>query len=91
MTDAIHPQALSFTWAEALHWNGKTYRQPDSRAQVEQIIKMARVMQDVRAGWVIGDITVTSWLRPYEINQEVGGASNSRRHSAMGLTLGWRA
>ena len=78
MTDAIHPQALSFTWAEALHWNGKTYRQPDSRAQVEQIIKMARVLQDIRGRLGHRQITVTSWLRPYKINQEVGGASNSR-------------
>ena len=39
---------------------------------------MARVLQDIRGRLGNRQITVTSWLRPYKINQEVGGASNSR-------------
>jgi len=78
MSDPIDPQALSFTWAEALHWDGKTFRQPDNRGQVEQIIKTARVMQQVRRKLGNRRITITSWLRPYAVNLAVGGASNSR-------------
>ncbi|MFM7530160.1 MAG: D-Ala-D-Ala carboxypeptidase family metallohydrolase, partial [Nodosilinea sp.] len=56
----------------------KTFRQPDNRGQVEQIIKMARVMQQVRRKLGNRRITITSWLRPYAVNLAVGGASNSR-------------
>lgn len=65
----------NFTWAEATAGGS---RMPTSAAQVANIEKIARVMQDVRV--LVGNrpIKITSWLRPPAVNARVGGAPNSK-------------
>lgn len=65
----------NFTWAEATK-NGT--RIPVSKDVVHGILRIADVMQEVRA--YLGDrpIVVTSWYRDPVTNRRVGGASRSR-------------
>jgi hypothetical protein len=64
----------SLTWAEAT--NGGT-RMPPNMATVDAIIRIARMAQSARDR--IGrPFHVTSWYRPPDVNQAVGGASLSR-------------
>lgn len=64
----------NFTWAEATH--GGT-RMPPNQATVDAMVRIARLAQQARDR--IGrPFRVTSWYRPPEINERVGGASRSR-------------
>jgi hypothetical protein len=64
----------SFTWAEATHGGS---RMPPNQATVDAMVRIARLAQQARDR--IGrPFRVTSWYRPPEINQRVGGASSSR-------------
>lgn len=64
----------NFTWAEATH--GGT-RLPPNQATVDAMVRIARLAQQARDR--IGrPFRVTSWYRPPEINERVGGASRSR-------------
>lgn len=64
----------SFTWAEATH--GGT-RMPPNQATVDAMVRIARLAQQARDR--IGrPFRITSWYRPPEINERVGGASRSR-------------
>lgn len=65
----------NFSWSEAT--KGGT-RIPTNGAEVGQIIKIARTMEQVRTRLGDRSITVTSWFRPRHINKAVGGASGSR-------------
>lgn len=64
----------NFTWAEATH--GGT-RMPPNQATVDSMVRIARLAQQARDR--LGrPFRVTSWYRPPEINERVGGASRSR-------------
>lgn len=64
-----------FSWAEATK-NGK--RIPADEKAIDNIVKIAKVMEEVRE--LVGNrpITVTSWYRDLATNRQVGGASRSR-------------
>lgn len=64
----------NFTWNEAL--KGMT-RLPENERITTNIVKAARMMDEVRK--FLGDkpISVTSWYRPVHVNQAVGGATQS--------------
>jgi uncharacterized protein YcbK (DUF882 family) len=58
--------------------NGDSRRIPEKESTVEtNVIKMALELDKIRNEWGSG-IGVTSWNRPYAVNYEVGGVSNSQ-------------
>lgn len=65
-----------FSWREAI--NSDLRRVPKEKAVVQNIIKIATYLEELR-GW-FGDkpIKITSFYRPPAINKSVGGVSNSR-------------
>ncbi len=64
-----------FYWHEALH-NGE--RIPRSKAHVENILALARRLEEVRERLGGFPITITSWYRPEPWNSRAGGVPNSR-------------
>ncbi|MEM9161901.1 MAG: D-Ala-D-Ala carboxypeptidase family metallohydrolase [Cyanobacteria bacterium P01_F01_bin.4] len=64
-----------FSWAEATK-NGQ--RIPADETVVNNIIKIAKVMEEVREFLGEKPITVNSWYRDPATNRRVGGASRSR-------------
>jgi Peptidase M15 len=57
---------------------GDPRRIPETGSPVEElIIALAAELDAVREAWG-SPIGVTSWYRPYEVNVEVGGVSNSQ-------------
>ena len=73
VTDPIYTGS-KFTWNEATK---SMSRLPINSTHAANIIKVARVMDEVRT--LLGNkrISVTSWYRPPAVNRAVGGASNS--------------
>lgn len=70
--------APNFTWGEALHFDSRgNYRRPASQAIAENIMKVARTLEEVRA-IVDRPIVITSWYRDPATNARIGGASQSR-------------
>ena len=69
ITGAVH-----FTWAEATRGGS---RMPVNAGITNQIIEIAKAMDNVRAMLGGHPITVTSWYRPPAVNRAVGGASQS--------------
>lgn len=67
-----------FTWAEATK-NGR--RIPESRDIVYGIIRVARVMEEVRERMGNRPITINSWYRDPASNRAAGGARYSRHMS----------
>ncbi|MEM1238378.1 MAG: D-Ala-D-Ala carboxypeptidase family metallohydrolase [Cyanobacteria bacterium P01_H01_bin.26] len=65
----------NFTWGEATHGGSRI---PVSRDVVYGIIRIARVMEDVRDRLGDRPITINSWYRDPVTNRRVGGASRSR-------------
>ena len=74
LSDPIIPNG-NFYWREALH-NGE--RIPQSKAHVENILALARRLEEVRSRLGGFPITVTSWYRPEPWNSRAGGVPNSR-------------
>ena len=74
LSDPILPSG-NFTWAEATK-NGT--RIPVDKSVVQGILKIADVMQEVRAHLGDRPITINSWYRDPVTNRRVGGASRSR-------------
>jgi len=72
--DPIIPEG-HFTWAEATH-NGS--RTPEDKSVVNGIIKIARVMEEVRDRLGGRPLTINSWYRDRATNQRVGGARYSQ-------------
>lgn len=64
-----------FSWADATKDGARI---PVDEAVVDNILKMAQVMEEVRDLVDNKSITVTSWYRDPDTNQAVGGASRSR-------------
>jgi hypothetical protein len=64
----------SFTWAEATRGG---VRMPPNQATVDAIVRIAQLAQQAR-NRIGRPFSITSWYRPPEINQAVGGASESR-------------
>ena len=86
--DPIHPvnqygQRGNFTWAEALHVNRATgyYRKPANAQVVQGILKVARVMEEIRQMYGNRPIRINSWYRDPATNAAVGGARFSRHLS----------
>ena len=65
----------NFTWAEVTK-NGR--RMPQSKDVVDNILRIADTMQDIRELFGNRPIKVTSWYRDPMSNRRVGGASRSR-------------
>ncbi|NET54332.1 MAG: DUF882 domain-containing protein, partial [Merismopedia sp. SIO2A8] len=65
----------NFTWAEVTK-NGQ--RMPTSKDVVDNILRIADTMQDIRELFGDRPIKVTSWYRDPVSNRRVGGASRSR-------------
>jgi hypothetical protein len=84
-TDPVSPKTPSFTWSEALHFNGENYRKPDNRQQVENIIRIAQTLEFVKKKFDGRPIIIRSWLRPQAINDAVGGAKNSAHIDGFGV------
>jgi hypothetical protein len=64
----------NFTWAEATRGG---MHMPPNQATVEAIVRIAQLAQQAR-NRLGRPFMITSWYRPLDINQRVGGASNSR-------------
>ncbi len=64
-----------FTWGEATHGGSRI---PVNRNVVYGIIRIARVMEEVRDRLGGRPLTVNSWYRDPVTNRRVGGASRSR-------------
>lgn len=77
LSEPIIPNG-NFTWAEATK-NGS--RIPVSRDVVYGIIRIARVMEEVRARMGDRPIKINSWYRDPASNRAVGGAKYSRHMS----------
>lgn len=74
-TTVIHAEkAPNFTWYEATH--GFT-RIPDKISVVYNIIKAAKLLQEIRDK-VQEPLYITSWYRPKYWNDLAGGATDSR-------------
>lgn len=65
----------NFTWGEATHGGSRI---PVNRNVVYGIIRIARVMEEVRNRLGGRPITINSWYRDPVTNRRVGGASRSR-------------
>ncbi|MBT9315408.1 D-Ala-D-Ala carboxypeptidase family metallohydrolase [Leptothoe spongobia] len=65
----------NFTWGEATHGGSRI---PVNRNVVYGIIRIARVMEEVRDRLGGRPITINSWYRDPVTNRRVGGASRSR-------------
>ena len=65
----------NFTWSEATRGGARI---PVSKSVVESIVRVARVMEDVRAKLGHRPITINSWYRDPVSNRKAGGASRSR-------------
>ena len=63
----------NFSWYEATK-NGA--RIPDDEQVSARIIKVARMIQQVRDKF--GAVEITSWYRPLSVNRAIGGASKSQ-------------
>jgi hypothetical protein len=88
--DPIYPQNPilagkrgNFTWAEALHVDRATgfYRKPANANVVHGILRVAKVMEEIRHLYGDKPITINSWYRDPATNAAVGGASQSRHLS----------
>jgi hypothetical protein len=64
----------NFHWVEFV----KTDRVPQSKATIQQIIKIATNLEKLRTNYGGRSISITSGYRPPAINKAVGGVSNSR-------------
>lgn len=67
--------AANFTWAEATH---RGERIPEDATITQNIIRVARALQEVRDLLGGRSVSVNSWYRPPHINRAVGGARFSR-------------
>ena len=65
----------NFTWGEATHGGSRI---PVNRNVVYGIIRIARVMEEVRERLGGRPLTINSWYRDPVTNRRVGGASRSR-------------
>ncbi len=74
LNDPIVPDG-HFYWREALHGG---QRIPKSRAHVNNIVALARRLEEVREKLGGRQITITSWYRPEPWNTRAGGAPFSR-------------
>lgn len=81
--DSIIPNG-NFTWGEATK-NGT--RIPVNELIVNNIIVMARQMEEVRSRLGNRSITITSWYRPPRVNRAVGGATRSTHLEGHGVDL----
>lgn len=86
--DPIYPvnqygQRGNFTWGEALHVNRATgyYRKPANAKVVQGILRVARVMEEIRRMYGDRPIQINSWYRDPATNAAVGGARFSRHLS----------
>lgn len=81
LSDPILPGG-HFFWREAIH-NGD--RIPQSKAHVDNILALARRLEEVRE--ILGGfpMTITSWYRPEPWNSQVGGARFSRHLSGQAV------
>ncbi|NJL47395.1 MAG: DUF882 domain-containing protein [Leptolyngbyaceae cyanobacterium SM2_5_2] len=73
----------NFTWGEALHVNRNTgsFRRPASASVVYNILKIARIMEEIRRMYGGRAIKINSWYRDPATNAAVGGARFSRHLS----------
>ncbi len=69
-------------WYEATK-NGS--RMPQNRNIVNNIVKVASLMEEIRRKFGNRVITVTSWYRPPAVNKSVSGAKNSTHLSGSGI------
>lgn len=72
-----------FTWGEALHVDSSTgyYRKPANSSVVDGILRVAKVMEDIRKMYGDVPLQINSWYRDPATNAAVGGASQSRHLS----------
>lgn len=73
---------------------GDGRRTPRSRKIKENIIRLAKILDQVREAWAeyLGEgenpaIAVTSWYRPKKVNSEVGGVPNSQHLTGLAADI----
>lgn len=64
-----------FSWAEATKGGARI---PESETITQNIIRIAKRLEDVRDEFDGRSITITSWYRPPAINRRIGGARFSK-------------
>lgn len=75
-------QKGNFTWAEALHFDANgNYRRPANSGVVYGILRVAKVMEEIRRKYGNVPVQINSWYRDPATNAAVGGASQSRHMS----------
>lgn len=87
MRDLI-PGSAYFRWFEALHLRRWDICIHPTVTIAQNIIKTAKMMDNVRGQLGSKPITVTSWLRTKEYNKEIGGASGSQH--LLGLAVDFK-
>lgn len=83
LTNPIIPDG-HFLWYEATH-NG--VRLPQQKSHVENIIALAKRLEDVRSRLGGFPLTITSWYRPEPWNTWAGGASQSRHKPGQAVDI----
>lgn len=74
-----YKQPGNFCWGEALHFDASgKYRPPANANVVYGILRVAKVMEDIRRRFGNVPIQINSWYRDPATNRAVGGASRSR-------------
>lgn len=79
MWETQYGEKGNFTWGEAVHADSSGhYRKPANSDVVYGILRVAKVMEDIRRRYGNKPIQINSWYRDPATNAAVGGASQSR-------------
>lgn len=77
MYDPVHAEdAPNIYWYELLHFNGSTFRRPESVGITHNLVNLAKELQKIRNRYN-RPMTINSGYRDSVTNRRVGGARNS--------------
>lgn len=91
ISDPIY-EGSNFTWGEATRNGSRIPRDTKFRGELvsaeeigQNIVKMARVLDEIRSQFGDSPVTINSWYRPPEVNKRTSGAASGSYH-LIGLT-----